>query len=68
MGRLRQARESLGLSLTEAAKRLGMSVATLRGLEGDLFPPTPEDRARIAAMYPAQPEQLPLFGEGGSDE
>lgn len=68
MSRLRQAREALGLSLAEAAKRMGMSVAVLRGIEGDIFPPTPEDMAAIRALYPAQPEQLPLFGEGGGDE
>lgn len=68
MTSLQRAREAQGLTLAEAAKRLGMSVAVLRGLEDGLFDPTPADLAAIRALYPAQPEQLPLFGEGGGDE
>ncbi|ODT67653.1 hypothetical protein ABS71_10480 [bacterium SCN 62-11] len=64
MTNLREARERSGLTLVEAAKKLGISVATLRGLEDRCFVPKPTETEAVRRLYGAaltEPEQLDLF-------
>ena len=67
MSNLRKAREKKGLRLNEAAKKLGMTAATLRALEDGAFPPSATERAALALLYGAHlidPRQGHLFGDG----
>lgn len=65
MSRLRQARKNKGLTLAEAAKRLGMTAALLRGLEDEAFSPLPHEAQALQKLYGAKEivrdEQMLLF-------
>lgn len=64
MSRLRQARTSKGLTLAEAAKKLGMTAALLRGLEDEAFSPLPHEVSALRALYGRdiiRNEQMLLF-------
>ena len=66
MSQLAKAREAKGLTLPEAAKKLGITQAVLRGLEGGCFLPRPCEVAAMRRVYGAhftRSEQGSLFGE-----
>lgn len=51
MNNLRKARQAKGLKLAEAARKLGMTAATLRGLEDGAFRPREAERVALGLMY-----------------
>lgn len=64
MSVLQKAREASKLTLAEAAKKLGMSVANLRGLEEEIFLPRQAEAEALRKLYGAAllgPEQGDLF-------
>lgn len=64
MSLLQKAREASNLTMAEAAKKLGMSVANLRALEGEVFLPRPDEAKALRKLYGSallSPEQGELF-------
>ena len=66
MSHLRTARERAELKLAQAAAKLGITAATLRGLEDGAFAPSPTEAKALRQLYGANlttPEQGELFEE-----
>jgi transcriptional regulator with XRE-family HTH domain len=65
--RLRAARTERGLTVTELARRTGVSVGTLERAERDALPgPTPAQAAALARALGCAPEWLLATNAGGS--
>ncbi|MBX3169285.1 MAG: helix-turn-helix domain-containing protein [Candidatus Eremiobacteraeota bacterium] len=64
MSVLQKAREASKLTLAEAAKKLGISAANLRALEGEVYLPRPTEAEALRKLYGSAllaPEQGDLF-------